>query len=75
MVSVGINVHIPDELVLLVTELAAVDDVVVLVVDELVLLLLLDGDPPPQLINPVAPIRLNTPSAPSVLRRSLSITE
>lgn len=74
MVSVGITVQLPELVAtLLAAELVvALDEAAVLVVVEL-LALLPDDEPPPQPISPVAPIRLNIPNAPNVLRRSLSI--
>ncbi len=69
MVSVGINVQLPK--LLLVAALVVVELILAVDAVELLLVLLL-LEPPPQLIKPVAPIRLNSPSVPSVLRRSLS---
>lgn len=78
MVSVGINVQIPDELLaVLLTELAtAVDDAAVLFAVALAALLVLlpDDDPPPQLIKP-ALIKPKAPKVPSARRRSLSIVD
>ena len=74
IVSVGIRVHTPDALLLVaVALLAPVTDVVVLDAGELDDVLLLEEFPPPQLMSPVAPIRLNRPRVPKVRRRSLSI--
>ena len=69
MVSVGMTTQLPE---LLSALLVVVAEVAVLLVVLELLVLPPVVDPPPQLINPVAPIKLKSPSVPSVLRRSLS---
>lgn len=77
MVSVGINVHTPEELVAVVLDTAVVLLVTVVELVAAVALLvpveLPPDDPPPQPIRLPAPITLSAPNAPSVCRRLRSM--